>query len=674
MSDLASRIKTTTDSMKYRPDIDGLRAVAVSGVVIFHAFPSVLRGGFVGVDIFFVISGYLITNILLDELDHGHFSIRSFYARRIRRIFPALVFVLMFTYGLGWISLFKDEYKQLGKHIAASAAFVANLVFWNEAGYFDSAAETKPLLHLWSLGVEEQFYIIWPLLLAFVYRRRSNTAPLILAGLVLSLAINVVLIQHHPAAAFFSPLSRFWELLLGAMLAHSNRTQLAFNDASLHGMSIAGSVLCMVAMSCLNREMSFPGWWALVPTCGACLLIGSSRRAFVNEKVLSQPIMIWIGKISYPLYLWHWPLLSFATILAGRTPAPYVRISLIAASIVLAWLTYILLERRIRFGTNHWIKVAPPCVLLVAMGYIGGMTYVRDGLGFRKGYSLVADVNSATLGAGHEFVRPECGVPANQQRLFQFCSQDRREIPRAVVWGDSKADALYWGMVRESARDRRWSLVARTGCAPMSGVVRISSYANDNPDECANANRVAMQAITSNHDIKLVVLATAARVLVGPEYALAGTHQSIGSAAIDGLNNSIETLRKAGKEVVLVMDNPTLPDPRGCMDRKLMGYPFMQTLLSVKQSSSFASKCAITYGEHLAATTGYRAIVAKLHVMHPDMLIYDPAPVLCDMQKGMCSVTQNGKFLYSYGDHISDTANTLIADQLLPQIKGSTQK
>jgi peptidoglycan/LPS O-acetylase OafA/YrhL len=179
-------------SLTYRPDIDGLRAVAVLAVVMFHAFPSLLPGGFVGVDIFFVISGYLITNILLSELEVGRFSLASFYARRIRRIFPALLLVLIFCYAIGWFSLFKDEYKQLGKHIVAGAGFVANLTFWNEAGYFDSAADTKPLLHLWSLGVEEQFYIIWPLILGFAFRRRKNLTGLILAGWVGSFCLNVL--------------------------------------------------------------------------------------------------------------------------------------------------------------------------------------------------------------------------------------------------------------------------------------------------------------------------------------------------------------------------------------------------------------------------------------------------------------------------------------------------
>jgi hypothetical protein len=202
----------------------------------------------------------------------------------------------------------------------------------------------------------------------------------------------------------------------------------------------------------------------------------------------------------------------------------------------------------------------------------------------------------------------------------------------------------------------------------MSGAKRISSYAKDDPEQCDEANRVALRAITGNHHVNLVVLVTAARVLVGQTYAKAGAGEADQYGAFDGLDGAIRALQQAGKNVALVMDNPTLPDPRECMDRKPMGFAVLRALLSVRETGSAASKCSISYKAYLAATEDYRAIVAKLHAVHPDVLIYDPTPVLCDMQKGVCSITRNGSFLYSYGDHISDSANTLIADQLLSQL------
>lgn len=204
---------------KYRPDIDGLRAIAVLAVVAFHAFPNWIKGGFIGVDIFFVISGYLISTIIFESLDKGTFSFSEFYARRITRIFPALLLVLVACLTFGWFVLLADEYKQLGKHTAGGAGFVSNFLLWNEAGYFDNSAETKPLLHLWSLGIEEQFYILWPLLLWFFWKRNFNLFIITIAVAIASFILNIEGVKHDMVATFYSPQSRFWELLSGSLLA-----------------------------------------------------------------------------------------------------------------------------------------------------------------------------------------------------------------------------------------------------------------------------------------------------------------------------------------------------------------------------------------------------------------------------------------------------------------------
>jgi len=204
---------------KYRPDIDGLRAVAVLAVIAFHAFPNRLPGGFIGVDIFFVISGFLISTILFEKIEKQTFSFSEFYSRRIRRIFPALVLVLMASLSFGWFVLISDELNQLGKHVAAGAAFVSNFVLWGEAGYFDNSAESKPLLHLWSLGVEEQFYIFWPLILCIAAKLRSNLLVITVVIAVISFILNIFGVKPDPVATFYSPLTRFWELQCGSILA-----------------------------------------------------------------------------------------------------------------------------------------------------------------------------------------------------------------------------------------------------------------------------------------------------------------------------------------------------------------------------------------------------------------------------------------------------------------------
>jgi peptidoglycan/LPS O-acetylase OafA/YrhL len=343
---------------KYRPDIDGLRAIAVGSVLAYHAFPSLLPGGFIGVDIFFVISGFLITTILLQSLAAGDFSYRDFYARRIRRIFPALVLVLLATLTFGWYVLLPGEFSQLGKQTTGGAAFFANLVFLGEAGYFDATAETKPLLHLWSLGIEEQFYIFWPLLLGLAWRRRWPMLRVTLAVAVISFLVNVLTVQPHRAAAFYSPLSRAWELMAGGLLA-AMRLQAASNGSAQprpwtkHVQSVVGMGLIVLGLFMTRSTKAFPGWWALLPVLGAVSCIAAGPNGVLNRYLLSNRVMVWIGLISYPLYLWHWPLLSYARIVAGGEPPLQVRVVLVVAAVVLAWATYRFLERFVKLHLSQ---------------------------------------------------------------------------------------------------------------------------------------------------------------------------------------------------------------------------------------------------------------------------------------------------------------------------------
>jgi peptidoglycan/LPS O-acetylase OafA/YrhL len=337
---------------KYRPDIDGLRAIAVGAVLTYHAFPSLLPGGFIGVDIFFVISGFLITTIILQSLAAGDFSYRDFYARRIRRIFPALILVLAATLAFGWYALLSGEFAQLGKQITGGAAFFANFVFLGEAGYFDATAETKPLLHLWSLGIEEQFYIFWPLLLGVAWRRRWPILRVTLAVAIVSFLVNVLTVQPYRAAAFYSPLSRAWELMAGGLLAgmrwQAGASPATSRPALKHVQSIVGVGLIVLGLFVTRSTKAFPGWWALLPVLGAVSCIAAGPNGVFNRYLLSNRLMVWVGLISYPLYLWHWPLLSYARIVQGGEPSLYVRVVLVVAAIVLAWATYRFVERFVK--------------------------------------------------------------------------------------------------------------------------------------------------------------------------------------------------------------------------------------------------------------------------------------------------------------------------------------
>src|SRR4051812_23262661 len=272
----------TSPSHAYRPDVDGLRAVAVLAVLAYHAFPSVLPGGFAGVDVFFVISGYLITGIIVDDLARERFTYANFYWRRIRRIFPALILVLVTCLALGWLVLLPDEYAQLGKHVAAGAGFVSNIALWREAGYFDSAAELKPLLHLWSLGVEEQYYLVWPLLL-LLFRRH---ALWMIAGIgAASFVLNIWMVGTHPTAAFYLPFTRFWELLIGSFLAFSVRRKNSFENPK----AFAGLILIAAGMVLLHPGPSLPGWWGPPPGFGAGLAGWAGPRAWGGRRAPRAP-------------------------------------------------------------------------------------------------------------------------------------------------------------------------------------------------------------------------------------------------------------------------------------------------------------------------------------------------------------------------------------------------
>lgn len=386
--------------ISYRPDIDGLRAIAVASVVAYHAFPSFVRGGFVGVDIFFVISGFLISRIIFEALEHSGFSYLDFYNRRIRRIFPALVLVCAATLLFGWYSLLPDEFQRLGRHLAASAAFVSNFTLWNESGYFDAAADSKPLLHLWSLAIEEQFYIIWPILLGLVWRSKRGFLVTTLIVGAASFGVNIFTIAHYRHAAFYSPLSRFWELMMGGLLAYLAMHRPALLRRRGNVRSAVGLLLIAFGVIFLTKDVAFPGYWALLPTVGAFLIISGGSEAWVNRHLLSARPMLGIGLISYPLYLWHWPILVFAKLVKGYVLTTAEAFFAIAASLLMAYLTYEFLEKPLR----RIPTVRLPFALAGSMASIGAIGW----MGFHGVLParLTADSISQIVSASYDWQYP----------------------------------------------------------------------------------------------------------------------------------------------------------------------------------------------------------------------------------------------------------------------------
>lgn len=559
----------------YRSDIDGLRALAVLAVLIFHAFPKAFPGGFVGVDIFFVISGYLISSILYSELAQQKFSLVDFYSRRIRRIFPSLITIFIASFAMGWYFFFADEFIDLGRHMVSSAAFIQNWMLASESGYFDSSAEMKPYLHLWSLGVEEQFYILWPLLLWGAWRVKANLLKLTLACLTTSFAWNIYELYFvQSTIAFYLPQVRFWELLIGAVLAYihlnplrgSNRFLTLLGLESENTRSLLGLVLLGISFYFIDSRKIFPGFWALLPTLGAALVISASPNALLNRFILSNPIAVWIGKISYPLYLWHWILLVYLRILE---PDLFIkakfRIVALALAIVLSWLTYRFIERPLRFGGYAKLKTLALLTAMIGIVLIGREIQNQSGMGHRftesaayLGGDFQAQMRKNLLedydknSAACDFSLPETKTNLPKVDIAKSCYEIDSKKQQVFLWGDSHAQMLTYGLQNNLPKDWQLLRVASVGCKPNPSQAQDSST-----NYCERSNYVALEKIG----------------LIRPDVVVLAQSTAWNAAEVDLLT---ATLKDLGiKKIIFVGQSPEWSDalPTLMMRKQVVGIP-----------------------------------------------------------------------------------------------------
>lgn len=489
---------------KYRLDIDGLRAIGVLSVVFFHAFPNVLKGGFIGVDIFFVISGYLISRIIFENLQNNSFSFVDFYAHRVRRIFPSLLIILVATFAVGWVTFSAGEFAQLGKHIAGGAGFISNLLLLNESGYFDVGAEYKPLLNLWSLGIEEQFYIFWPLVLALTWRVGYKFIYVVLAGLISSFLLNLYLSGINPVANFYLPFSRFWELLIGAFAAYLS---ISINTKKLvfaNNFSFLGVLLIVSAEILIVSDGSFPGWWALLPVAGATLIILSEPDGWINKQILSCRLLVWVGLISYPLYLWHWPIFVF-----WRTWFPHeinleTTLFLIGLSTLLGWISYKFIENPIRLRGGLGVAIFLS-VLMVIVGYVGYNTFSRDGLPSRRvaQESNVIDrllqnpdVPNCSVG---DIAHPTDSLPAG----CVGSNAKQRKAVSVFLWGDSHVANFSYGLTENRIKefDINVRSALKGACPP------VLNYTPKETIPCVEFNEFALKEIIKFKPDTVILLA-----------------------------------------------------------------------------------------------------------------------------------------------------------------------
>jgi peptidoglycan/LPS O-acetylase OafA/YrhL len=545
----------------YRGDVDGLRAVAILSVLVYHAFPDVLAGGFIGVDIFFVISGFLITGIIIESIDAGRFSIADFYVRRVRRIFPALAVVLAACLAVGWFALLPHDFELLGKHVAGGAGFISNLVLWRESGYFDVDAELKPLLHLWSLGIEEQYYLAWPLLLLLVRRLRLGVAGMVAAIGLTSFALNIALVDSRPVDAFYLPFTRIWELMIGSAIAlwrHDRRVNEAGDDDSpwMSALAFIGVIAIACALVLLNPDRAFPGWWALLVTGGTAAIIVAGPRSWLNRILLASRPMVFVGLISYPLYLWHWPLLAFANI-THRTPSVTYRLAALGVSFGLAWLTYRVVEIPIRrsgsaLRSRH---------LAIALA---GLVAVIGAVGLASRWEWIPSKSAAD---------PQLAAIAEAAGDWRYPSD--RVIPgtapgTVLFIGDSHLQHYFAGLERfaETSSSLRHTIEFKTsaGCAPIPKIERKGKML------CATFMKAALERARRG-DVGTVVIAGswfgfsrrqdyyAADEFDGPPIQLM---EPQGRWVFDVFETMLRELRASGRRVVVVLDGPRdhLFDPK----------------------------------------------------------------------------------------------------------------
>lgn len=617
---------------EYRPDIDGMRAIAVLSVVAFHAFPSWMPGGFIGVDVFFVISGFLISTIIYGSIDKQAFSFGEFYARRIKRIFPALLLVMIVCYAFGWFTLFADEFKQLGKHLAGGAGFISNILLWDERGYFDTTSEIKPLLHLWSLGIEEQFYILWPVIIWAAWKLRINILLVAIIAAGISFSWNVTHIASDPESVFYLPHTRVWELLVGSTLAYFSmyRPELTpqrpfiSNVTSLIGLSALG-----YGFYTITSETQFPGWWAFIPTLGVALIIAAGPNSWLNKNILSFRPFVWIGLISFPLYLWHWPLLSFARIIEGETPTIVVRIAAVVIAVLLAWVTYQFLEKPLR-RTSSSLKTPFLTLLMVIVGSAGYATFYHDGFPDRASVKSAKEFNSQFVGPLWKYTKNDICInryPFKEAESYGwwFCMANKNENPTLLLHGNSYANHLFPGLANAKEING-------------NSILSIGTCSVDTP--CYSQKLLINSIIEKSKTIKYAIIDG-----LGSKNEKAGGYKTFDKAGIKMLEDRIAYLEGNGIKVIIFIPHITIAagrDLKGCYSRPL---------------KTKAADCILGLNAKKAIDDGFAPVVSEISAKHPNVKFFNQNELFCG--KFNCSLTLNGMPIYRdqyshYSEYASD--------------------
>jgi peptidoglycan/LPS O-acetylase OafA/YrhL len=534
--------------VKYRSDIDGLRALAVVPVVLFHFGLSWLPGGFAGVDVFFVISGYLITGIVKREIDEGRFSAAGFYERRARRIFPALFAMLAAVILAGLIIYTPDDLRDLGASVLATTTFCSNILFWLQTDYFAGPAELKPLVHTWSLAVEEQYYIVLPpLMWALSKFAPKRLVPTIIALTLVSFGLSCAWLFFDRSGDFYLPHTRAWELFAGSLLALGVVPEI---QSSLWRqlLGLVGLLLVAAPFFLLNQATPFPGWSAL-PTClGVALLIHTGRQGdTVSAKVLSATPLVWIGLLSYSIYLIHWPLIVFTRYQLLRDPNGLEIGELLVATLVLAWISWRFIEQPFRIRgriSRKWV-FSFSAGIAAALVAFGGLAFATNGLPQILGRGVQVERANHGLNAPAEnrMVALHCFVKAGWQPWpGEPCFLTKGRGPVTLFWGDSHSNHFTTSIEKNAALFEEPILYYGTaGCPPIFDI-EITGR-----DYCRSNNGHAMEII-KRFGIKRIILAGYWQREMGDNHI-----------GLDRVATTVKRLQGLGLSVAVIGDTPDYP-------------------------------------------------------------------------------------------------------------------
>lgn len=636
--------------MKYRAEIDGLRALAVVPVILFHAGFDLFSGGFVGVDVFFVISGYLITTIIIEDLENNRFSIANFYERRARRLLPALFFVMLVCIPFAFMWMLPSQMKDFSQSLAAVSLFVSNILFAGDSGYFAAVAEEKPLLHTWSLAVEEQYYLLFPVFLILLWRFGKSKVFWVIAILAaISLLLSEWGWRNNATDNFYLAPTRAWELFAGSIAAFAvQKNGVQRNNL----LATLGLVAIIGAIFVYGETTPFPSLYALAPVLGTVLLVLYADKETLAAKFLSTKLFVSTGLISYSAYLWHQPLFAFARIRLAQQPSELFFLALSLASLGLAYLSWRFVERPFRRRTVLQRKT----VFILSLGgmftflTIGILGYTTDGFLKLTTTQQYRDV-LATAAASPK--RKACHTGGARYLSYNESCEYFSDNVRVAVMGDSHTVELSYALAEElETRDIGLKHLSFSSCAPSYNVTPDGSHLRDiaTLEHCHSWTRQAVDAMINDERIDTVILSyRLAYYLYGPHeeaYPKIADERSEATRIIvwAALLDMIKDLEQAGKKTLFVMQSPELP--------RSVGY------LIPKVTHTAAAGVPLQWWKNRMAY-----VYQNLDELKAVTEVLDPAEMFCD--EVTCYVMDDNKALYFDDNHLSVEGARRIAWEII---------